>query len=131
MSDEFELLNNKVPDFNAALLSRIKNKTQDTVSSTFDPHKLMVQKKQQETSQDYTSLPAQSSWPEDDVKKLELYCQRMGIVGFNCGRIPPIVALAMLKKQLGDDFTDVPMEQRTIPGYTNPASISNKQLLHG
>jgi len=47
----------------------------------------------------------------------------MGIIGFN-SHLPPIVALGLLKKQLGDDYTGVPLEQRVPEGHETP-SVQN------
>ena len=36
-------------------------------------------------------------WPDDAVKQLQDYCERMGIIGFNSGRMHPLAALATEK----------------------------------
>ena len=74
---------------------------------------------------------------------LQDYCTKMGIMGFNTGRLPPAVALAMLKKQMGD-YANVPLEERIPEGYekcgTRPVSNPSypfspvtqaKVILHG
>lgn len=145
MSEEFEDLSSRLPDFQTAIAQRIAQRHQNTSApqpeGKFDPYKIMVQKKEQETAPiDPVSIP---KWPEKDVKALEDYCRRMGIVGFNCGRMHPIAALAKLRQELGDDYTDVPLEERVPQGYeklgtpgygpTYPYSqaMQKKQILHG
>ena len=86
----------------------------------------------------------QQKWPDEDVKKLQDYCTKMGVCGFSSGKMQPLVALALLKKQFGDDYTGVPLEDRIPEGYNKRETISNyspnypyteamrkKQILHG
>lgn len=131
MSDEYESLNSRIPDFASALAQRISQKTMPAQSndSKFDPYKLMIKKKTGEIEQpDPVSI---QQWPEKDEKLLKDYCQRMGIVGFST-KLNPLVALAMLKNQLGDNYTDVPLEERIPTGYEKlNSSTSKKQILHG
>ena len=101
----------------------------------------MIQKKQGINSE----MPEAPEWPSDQVKKLQDYCTKMGIIGFNCGRMNPIAALAMLKKQFGEDFSDVPLNERVPQGYEKLGTKNNynasypytekggpqKQILHG
>lgn len=61
-------------------------------------------------------------WPEKDIKALEDFCKKHGIVGYNCGRMNPIAALALLKQKLG--IVDSSLQERTP--YSNP---SNKKIL--
>ena len=119
MNDEFESINNRIPDLSSALARRIAAKTGQTSTNspigTMDPYQLLLAKKRGET------VPIKSDdivkYPEADVQKLQDYCAKMGIIGFN-SKLPPIVALGMLKKQLGDDYTNVPLEKRVPEGYT-------------
>lgn len=149
MSDDFESLNSRIPDFGAALTQRViarsagENGTLPP-AGTVDPYKMMLQRKQgivPETS----PVPIAIEWPADQVKQLQDYCTKMGIVGFNAGRLNPIVALAMLKKQFGEDFSDVPLNERVPQGYEKFGMRNNynasypyterggppKQILHG
>jgi hypothetical protein len=144
MSDEFESLNSRIPDFASALANRIAQKeSPETAKPTgnFDPHKMMVHKKQEETAPiDPTTI---QKWPEESVKKLQDYCQKMGILGFNSGRMHPIAALAMLKSKFGEDFSDVPLEERCPaghqklgetgygPNYPYSQAVHKKTILHG
>jgi hypothetical protein len=134
MSDEFESINSRIPDLNAAILQRLSQKqpATSTAPGTFDPYKAMLKKKEEETAPiDPSSV---KKWPDEDTKKLEDYCAKMGVIGFST-RMNPIAALAYLKQQLGDDYTGVPLEERVPNGYgpVNPYSkaISKKQILHG
>jgi hypothetical protein len=147
MSDEFESINSRIPDLSSALAQRIAAKSGQTsvnpIPGTVDPYKLMLQRKNQETTQEIDPSTIQK-WPEADTKRLQDYCTKMGIVGFNSGRMPPLVALAMLKRQIGDDYSDVPLEQRVPEGhermgthsgyganYPYSQAMAKKQVLHG
>ena len=71
-------------------------------------------------------------WPEKDIKALSEFCKKYKILGFNCGRMHPTAALALLKRQIG--VSDPQLAERTP--YTNsPTSICQidhkKTLLHG
>ena len=146
MSDEYEDLSSRIPDFNAALAQRIAAKKGEVSPSipapgTVDPYKIMVQRKQAEVGEiDPSTI---RKWPENDVKRLEDYCARLGIVGFNAGRMSPVAALAMLKQQFGD-YSDVPLEERVPEGYEKRGThsgygpnypytqaMNKRQILHG
>jgi len=60
-------------------------------------------------------------WPEEEIKVLESFCLKHGIVGFDCGRMSPLAALSLLKSKLG--VIDAPLEERFPYG--------NKIVLHG
>lgn len=146
MSDEFESLNDRIPDINTVLSARIAARKAEAnpttpAAGTVDPYQLMLQKKQGITPD--PKLESVVKWPEADVKKLQDYCTKIGIVGFNCGRMPPLVALAMLKKQYGD-YSDTPLEERVPEGYEKlgikstfgpnypyERAIQEKRILHG
>jgi hypothetical protein len=64
----------------------------------FDPHKLMMKKKD---ILDGNVFEPEQKWPEKDIKTLEEFCKKYGIVGFNCGRMSPIAALSLLRQNLG------------------------------
>ena len=148
MNDEYNEYPS-IPDFSSALMQRITAKKGEVgdgtlpPAGTVDPYKLMLKRKNEaEGGEIDTSNVTQ--WPEKDVKTLQDYCLKMGIVGFSSGKLPPLVALAQLKKQLGDDYTDVPLENRIPAGYEKMGTISpytsnfpysemmkKKQILHG
>jgi len=147
VSDSFEDISNKFPDFNAVLHQRIisKNTLSDpNIKSEkwIDPYQLMLKKKSGEPITTEIDPSTIQKWPEEDVKKLTDYCQRQGIFGFNCGRMHPLAALAMLKKQVGD-YSDVPLEERIPSGYERRGTpglgpnypyteaMRKKQILHG
>jgi hypothetical protein len=147
MQDEFDSINSRIPDLQSALAQRIASKkaiesgTSLPPAGTVDPYQLMLQKKRGESAP--VNPESIIKWPEAELKKLEDYCTRMGIVGFNCGRMHPIAALAMLKKMYGDDYTGVPLEDRVPEGYEKSGTLSGhgtnypysdaikKQILHG
>ncbi len=66
----------------------------------FDPHQLMLKKKLTDSGESVDLTPKQS-WPDRDIKTLEDFCLKYGIVGYNCGRMSSVAALAMLKQKLG------------------------------
>lgn len=147
MSDSFDDISNKFPDFNAVLHQRIisKNTLSDpNIKSEkwIDPYQLMLAKKRGETAP--IKQEEIVKWPEESISKLQDYCQKMGIVGFSCGRMHPLAALAMLKKEYGEDYTGVPLENRVPEGYekrgtpsvNNPnypysEALRQKQIIHG
>ena len=138
MNDEFDNLNRYVPDFEQVLLQRLnasKNNVKNTDTGVVDPYQIMLKKKQTPTE---NNIPIRNPWPEKDVSQLQSYCEKMGIVGFNSGKMHPIAALAMLKSQFGDDFTGIPLEERVPSGYEKlgtPSShttpTNKKQIIHG
>lgn len=148
MSENFEDIGNHMPDMAAALAQRIAARKAEEAGTTlpapgtFDPYQAMLKKNRGET------IPVDpdevQKWPEEDLKKLQDYCQKMGIAGFNCGRMHPIAALAMLKQRFGEDFSNVPLEERVPAGYEKAGTKSSygpnypysealrkKQILHG
>ena len=119
-----------IPDFN-----QIVSKKVETIKGNFDPYKLMVKKKEVDSGEVQDETPKQV-WPEKDIKALEDFCKQYGILGFNCGRMSPIAALAFLKQKMG--IADGPLEERIPYGYekvivTNSSKIpaSKKMLIKG
>ena len=100
-----------IPDFNQVISKKIDTLKQN---SGFDPYKIMVQKKQLNDGEIEDNTP-KKTWPEKDIKVLEDFCEKHGIVGFNCGRMSPIAALAFLKQKLG--IVDGSLEERIPYGY--------------
>ena len=146
MSEEFESINSRIPDLQSALAQRIASKQAESSANTLppagtvDPYQLMLAKRRGET------VPIKQEdvvkWPEESVNKLQDYCKKMGIVGFNSGRLPPLVALHLLRNKLGDNYTGISMEDRVPAGYeknTPPRTpnypfsenVDKKQVLHG
>lgn len=149
MSGEFESLNSRIPDFGAAIAQRVASKAAEANGTalpppgTVDPYKIMLQRKQGITP-DASTLQTIPAWPEEQVKKLQDYCTKMGIVGFSAGRMNPLAALAMLKKQFGDDYTDIALEERVPEGYQKlgtksqygpsypySQAVNQRKILHG
>ena len=148
MSDDFAPYPD-VSEFMATRLAqRIAAKTGQTSTNTplppgtFDPYASLIKKKNQETNGDIAPNTVQK-FPAADIKRLQDYCTKMGIAGFN-SNLPPIAALGLLKKQLGDDYTDVPLEERCPigyekvgissgygPNYPYSQAMVKKQILHG
>ena len=148
MSDEFESLNSRIPDFGAVIAQRVATRSAEAngplpPAGTVDPYKLMLQRNQGVSSENVP--PVSQEWPIDQVKQLQDYCIKMGIVGFNCGKMSPLAALALLKKQFGEDFSDIPLNERVPIGYEKIGTKNNynssypytessgpkKQILHG
>lgn len=115
---------------------------------TVDPYELMMAKKQAALSGNpvkQPDLPIVQQWPEEDVKALEDYCKKMGVMGF-ATKMNPKIALMQLKQQMGD-YSGVPLEDRIPEGYEKigikntyspnyPYSsavktVEKKQVLHG
>ena len=107
---------------------------------TMDPYKLLMQRKRGETIPiDPSTIP---QWPEEDVKELEDFCKRNGILGIS-SRMNPKLALMQLKRQVGD-YSGVSLADRVPEGYermgtpnkfgpNSPYSqaVVKKQVLHG
>lgn len=146
--DEFSDISIRLPDLGAVLANRIASKkaleSGDSLppAGTVDPYQLMLQRKRGEETT--PPIEVKDPWPPETMKPLQDYCARMGIVGFNCGRMHPIAALAFLKQKLGGDFTNVPLENRVEDGYEKLGEHSGngpnypftqaslkRQILHG
>lgn len=68
----------------------------------YDPiHAMFVKIKQRRDSGEYQELPQKIEYNSEDVKSLEEFCKRYGIVGFSIGKMSPAVALKMLKNKMG------------------------------
>lgn len=146
MSDEFQDISSRIPDIGSFLTQKImaqKSGIEGNLPApgTFDPYNVLIKKKQSETKE--VDIKDVQKWPEEDVQQLEKYCQRVGIVGFNSGKMSPIAALSLLKTKFGD-YSDVPLEERLPTGYEKMGTQSaygpnypyseatkKKQLLHG
>lgn len=109
-----EIKHSMMPDFNQVITQRL-NPISTKISNGFDPHAMMVKKNQIDKGEVTVDEPPSVKWPEKDIKALEDFCNQHGIMGFNSGRMPPLVALAMLKDKMG--FAGVPLEERVPTGY--------------
>ena len=65
---------------------------------TFDPIDMMMRRKR---VQDGEEVPETVQFDPQDIKELEEFCQKHGIMGFDFGKMGPKAALAMLKGQFG------------------------------
>jgi len=113
-------------DFNSFVSDRLSSKQlEPNPKTSFDPYKLMADRKKAQDGE-FTYQPVQK-WPEEDIKKLEDFCKQYGILGFNCGRMPPLVALSMLKQKLGiiDSIVDNKYNINNPYGSTT----NNKKIL--
>lgn len=143
MSEEFR----DIGDIQNMLAARIASRNADIAGTTpppgtFDPYQALL-KKQAPSPVTEVDPSTIQTWPEEDVKRLQDFCQRNGIVGFNSGKMSPIAALAMLKQQIGD-YSNVPLEERVPEGYQKAGTKSTygpnypyeqamqkKRILHG
>jgi hypothetical protein len=98
-----------ITDFN-----QIVSKKVETIKDMVDPYQLIIKKKDVDGGEVKDNTPKQT-WPEKDIKLLDDFCKEHGIVGFNCGRMSPIAALAFLKQRLG--IADGPLKDRIPYGY--------------
>jgi hypothetical protein len=70
------------------------------LSASPDPiHAMLVKrKKQQDNPEELQSVTIHNN---SDIEELQEFCKQYGILGFNCGTMPPKTALRMLKSKLG------------------------------
>jgi hypothetical protein len=133
--EEFESINTRMPDLQTALMARVASRTGESAVPTgkVDPYQVMLNRKRGIEP----DLPPVQEHSSETVKKLQDYCQKMGIIGFNCGRMNPLAALQMLKNQLGDFQGETAYEDRIEPGYQKlgikdeSVSKPGRQVLHG
>ena len=147
MADEFDSINSRLPDLGSMLAQRIISKKAEVSGNSqpdgvFDPYSALLNKKKVEASDvDPSTI---KTWPSEAVEALQSYCKKMGINGFNSGHLHPLVALRLLKDKFGDDYTDVPLNERIPKGYeqigtkstynsSHPYSstVNKKHILHG
>lgn len=130
--------NSIFPEFDAISLlqqrlAQKNSKTSSTGNSStngnFDPYKMMVNRKQKNEELSDPNIPIQT-WQSEDIKKLEEFCSQHGIIGFNCGRMSPLAALAFLKQKLG--IVDISTKTEGYgPNYPYTMAMQKKQILHG
>lgn len=82
----------------------------------FDPYKLLLKRKQQ---QDDSTLSPKIEYNLDDVKELEEFCVKYGILGINFKNMNPKSILNMLKSKMGVIDTESIVKNL------------NKKILHG
>ena len=80
-----------------------------------DPYQIMMDRKNRGED---TQMPLIQKYDAADEKMVEEFCKKHGIVGFNIGKMPPAVALKILKEKLGI------VDEQTPKSY-------EKQVLHG
>lgn len=149
MNDEYAPYPDVSEFLSQRLVQRIATKQADSNEKlpppgTIDPYKIMLKKKREAEAIDNVDISKVVRWPDADIKKLQDYCMKMGIYGVDCGKVNPLLALAQLKKQFGDDYTGVPLEERVPEGYEKRGTITpynsnfpyseamkQKQILHG
>jgi hypothetical protein len=132
MSEESQ--RSRVPEFDAMFMLQQRLAQKGTTSPAipkgkFDPYQMMVKKKEVNTGTIVDDTPSQS-WPEEDIKKLEEFCKKMGIVGFNAGNMSPLAALAFLKQKLGV-VEEPPKTEGYGPNYPYTDAMKKKMILHG
>ena len=103
-----------IPDFTQMLKQRVVPAVQPNLPG-FDPHTIMVKKNKIEKGEISPDSIPQVKWPDGDIKVLEDFCSKYGIIGFSCGRMNPIAALAFLKNKMGIDERQ--LEDRVPYGY--------------
>jgi len=122
-----DMKHNLLPDFGQIIQKNVDK-------GTFDPHSLMVKKKEINSGEIADNISVKK-WPEKDIKSLEDFCKKHGIVGFDCGLMSPVAALAMIKQRLG--VVDGSLEERVPYGYkkmninSNTTNTNEKVLLNG
>ena len=124
--DGSEFKYSKAPDFSqlmTGLFQKEKSTDNHAPGTGFDPHQLMVKKHKIEIGEEGPEIPKTPQWPIEDVKALENYCQKMGIVGFST-RQNPRLALAKLKQQVGD-LSDISLEDRIPCGYEKRGDLNS------
>lgn len=117
-----ELGNSKLPDFGMMMAQRLASKVQSS-GGDFDPHAMMIKKHKVETGEVPVNTTTEVQYPEEEIKALEDFCTKHGILGVNYGNRPPSVILALLRKQIGD-YSDTPLEGRIPIGYQKKGTIN-------
>lgn len=125
--------NSEYPDIGQFLQQRLLQKINQSSApatsnpSGFDPYKAMVKRHKIQTGEEPVELPDAIKWPEEDIKELQDYCQKMGIVGFS-SRQSPKLALIQLKRQFGD-YSDISPENRVPMGYQKIGTSDSKKII--
>lgn len=123
----------RIPDFDAMALLQARLASKGTgpqstpLKGNIDPYRMMLDRRAENASE--ATAPIQS-WPAEDIKKLEEFCLKHGIVGFNCGRMSPAAALSLLKQKLGV-FEGSPHTEGYGHNYPYTETIRKRILLSG
>lgn len=132
-----EMQSSVIPDFTQLVQQKIQTVKSDGSKKSFDPYQTMLNKKILDSGETIDTTP-KNQWPEKDIKALEDFCKKYGIFGFNCGKMHPIAALAMLKSNLGvsDNLGEnIPVGYEKLdkfgPSYPYSNAINQKTLLKG
>lgn len=137
MSEENENYSSKMSDVDivSILQQRLANRKAETSSNSshskapVDPYQIMVNRRKQNAGEVAAEYPVQN-WPQEDISKLEEFCFRHNIVGFNCGAMSPLAALAFLKNKLGI-IDNPPTSEGYGPNYPYMETVKKKILLRG
>lgn len=137
MGEENNEYSSKVAEFDAIsiLQQRLATRKAETSSGparrspAFDPHQMMVNRYKENAGQIPVEYSVQN-WPIEDIAKLEDFCRRHGIIGFNCGTMSPLAALAFLKNKLGV-IENSSTSEGVGPNYPYMEAIKKKILLKG
>lgn len=97
----------------------------------FDPVELLIKRIKQRDDLETGEIPRVEPYKSEDVKALEEFCKEHGIVGFNCGRMSPGAALAMLKGRMGMPSNVVASMEAMGHKVVGKNYSQNKQLLNG
>lgn len=120
MNDEYE----SPIDFQSLLMKRIMDKKTEQPTSYksngFDPYKSMIDRK----NGNYVPQEDIKSWPEEDIKNLEDFCKKYGLIGVSCGKMPPSVVLHMLKQKMGV------LDEKNV-NYPYQRVDNKKSIIHG
>lgn len=103
--EEFKTISN--------LFDKLINKTSDPV------YQMMLNKKHQLNNSNIDALPPKIEYSNNDIKELEDFCRKNGIIGFNCGNMHPKMALKILKSKMG------------IPHVEEYNTNNNKKIILG
>lgn len=96
------------------LIDKLMHKTSDPI------YQMMLNKQNQSINSNVNSTPQVIQYQNNDIKELEEFCMKNGIIGFNCGNMHPKMALKILKSKLG-----IPH----VEEYNN--TLNNKKIILG
>ena len=130
MNDESESYSELPIDFSTFVDNKLRTIKNMENRTSFDPYQVMLNKKKINDGE-MVEMPETVNWPKKDIKALDDFCKEHSILGFNCGRMSPIAAIAFLKSKLGI-VDSVSLEERVPYGYTKIGQSSSKpSILHG
>lgn len=94
-----------------AMQTRVMAKSND---SGFDPYQTMLSRKKRQEDPIADQEPVGKQHNDGDIKALEEFCQKYGILGFNCGNMSPRAALTFLKAKMGVRETETPSYSKKV-----------------